>query len=86
MKRERAASAGEMLTDEQQALDLRLREWRKSESEKLGLPQFFVLGSSALRSIVLEHPRTLRELERVSGLGAEKIEKYGVGILSVCAT
>ena len=56
-----------------------------TESERLGLPQFFVLGSSALRSIVLEHPRTLTELGRIDGLGAEKIEKYGAGILGVCA-
>jgi ATP-dependent DNA helicase RecQ len=84
-KRERGASAEDALTGEQQLLDQRLREWRKAESEKLGLPQFFVLGSSALRSIVLEHPRTLRELEKIEGIGAEKIDKYGAGILSVCA-
>lgn len=86
MKRERAESAEASLTGEQLALDQRLREWRKTESEKLGLPQFFVLGSSALRSIVLEHPRTLKQLERIAGIGAEKIDKYGAGILSVCAS
>ena len=84
--RERKLSAEASLTWEQQSLDERLREWRKNESEKLGLPQFFVLGSSALRNIVLRHPRTLPELERIEGLGAEKISKYGSGILSVCAT
>jgi ATP-dependent DNA helicase RecQ len=85
-RRERGASVEDALTGEQQLLDQRLREWRKSESEKLGLPQFFVLGSSALRSIVLEHPRTLKELERIAGIGAEKIDKYGAGILSVCSS
>jgi len=85
VKRERAASAEASLTREQQLLDQRLRDWRKAESEKLGLPQFFVLGSSALRSIVLEHPRTLGELERIEGMGAEKVDKYGAGILSVCS-
>jgi len=84
-KHERGPSAADALTGEQLLLDQRLREWRKAESEKLGLPQFFVLGSSALRSIVLEHPRTLRELERIEGIGAEKIDKYGAGILSVCS-
>jgi ATP-dependent DNA helicase RecQ len=83
-RRERGASAEESLTGEQQLLDQRLREWRRAESEKLGLPQFFVLGSSALRSIVLEKPRTLKELERIEGIGAEKIDRYGAGILSVC--
>jgi len=87
VQRKRAAESDpvESLTADQQALDHRLREWRKQESEKLGLPQFFVLGSSALRSIVLEHPRNLNQLEKIAGIGREKIEKYGAGILEVCA-
>jgi ATP-dependent DNA helicase RecQ len=84
-KRMAEAEPAESLTAEQQALDHRLREWRKVESERLGLPQFFVLGSSALRSIVLERPRNLGELEKIAGLGREKIDKYGAGILEVCA-
>ncbi len=83
--RARGHSAEEVLTGEQQLLDERLRDWRREQAEKLGLPQFFVLGSSALRSIVLKHPRTLKELERIEGLGSEKIDKYGSGILNVCA-
>ena len=83
-KRTAEAEPAELLTVEQQALDHRLREWRKAESERLGLPQFFVLGSSALRSIVLERPRNLVELEKIAGVGREKIDKYGAGILSAC--
>ncbi len=74
------------LTPDQQQLDHLLREWRKAEAEKLGLPQFFVFGSSALRSIVLNHPRTLTQLRAISGVGPEKIEKYGASILEVCNT
>ncbi len=74
----------ESLTPEQQILDQRLRDWRKGEAERLGLPQFFVLGSSALRSIVLERPRTLAQLQKINGIGLEKVEKYGPGILQVC--
>ena len=85
VKRERGASAEEALTSEQLALDQRLREWRRQESEKLGLPQFFVLGSSTLRSIVLQHPHTLKDLESIEGFGTEKIDKYGAGILNACS-
>ena len=74
------------LTAEQQALEQRLRAWRKSESERLGLPQFFVLGTSALRTLVVERPRTLTDLEGVSGFDAAKIGKYGAGILEVLNT
>ena len=73
------------LTPAQQSLDQRLREWRKSESERLGLPQFFVLGSSTLRSIVLNRPQTLTQLRSIAGLNPEKAEKYGPAIIEVCS-
>jgi ATP-dependent DNA helicase RecQ len=74
----------EILTPEQQALDHRLREWRKAESEKLNLPLFFVLASTTLRSIVLAQPQNLSQLKTIQGLGHEKIEKFGPGIIEVC--
>jgi ATP-dependent DNA helicase RecQ len=74
------------LTPDQQALDQRLREWRKAESEKLNLPLFFVLASNTLRNIVLARPQTLTQLKTIHGLGHEKIEKFGPGIIEVCTT
>jgi len=76
----------ETLTPEQQALDQRLREWRKTESEKLNLPLFFVLASTTLRSIVLARPQNLAQLKTIHGLGLEKIEKFGPCILEICTT
>ncbi|MBB5330973.1 RecQ family ATP-dependent DNA helicase [Tunturiibacter gelidoferens] len=76
----------ESLTPDQQALDERLREWRKSESERLGLPLFFVLASTTLRNIVLARPQNLTQLKSVHGLGLDKIEKFGPGIIEVCTT
>ncbi len=76
----------EALTPDQQALDQRLRDWRKAQSERLGLPQFFVLGSSTLRSIVLARPRNLAQLRAIAGIGPEKIEKYGASICEMCNT
>jgi ATP-dependent DNA helicase RecQ len=74
----------EALTPPQQALDQRLRDWRKAESEKLGLPQFFVLSASTLRSIVLEQPRTLAQLQKINGIGLEKIDRFGAAVLALC--
>jgi len=79
-----ASEPADALTPAQQSLDQRLREWRRSESEKLGLPQFFVLGSSTLRSIVLNRPQTLTQLRSITGLNPEKAEKYGPAIIEVC--
>jgi ATP-dependent DNA helicase RecQ len=79
-----ASDPAEALTPDQQILDQRLRDWRKAQSEKLGLPQFFILGSSTLRSIVLARPRNLAQLRTVAGFGAEKVEKYGASICEMC--
>ncbi len=72
------------LTPAQQLLDEQLRAWRKAESERIGLPQFFVLGSSTLRSIVLQRPRTIAQLRAISGIGPEKTERFGAAIVKLC--
>jgi ATP-dependent DNA helicase RecQ len=74
-----------VLTPAQQLLDANLRAWRKSEAERIGLPQFFVLGSSALRSIVLLRPKSLVQLQSIVGIGPEKTEKFGAAILALCS-
>jgi ATP-dependent DNA helicase RecQ len=74
----------ESLTPAQLQLDTALRTWRKSESERLGLPQFFLLSSSTLRSLVLLHPRTAAQLQTIPGLTSDKIEKFGAAILERC--
>ncbi|HEY6413460.1 MAG TPA: RecQ family ATP-dependent DNA helicase [Edaphobacter sp.] len=78
--------SAETLTPEQQALDQRLHEWRKTESEKLGVPQFFVLASTTLRSIVLARPQTLSQLKSINGLNLEKLERFGPSIIEACTS
>ncbi|HEU4634587.1 MAG TPA: RecQ family ATP-dependent DNA helicase [Edaphobacter sp.] len=72
------------LTPAQQALETRLRDWRSAEADRLGMPQFFVLGSSTLRNIALEQPRTLAHLKKIEGVSLEKAEKFGASILEIC--
>ncbi len=84
--RSRPKPAGNTFSPDQLALEQRLRDWRKSESEKMGLPQFFVLGTTALRSIVLTRPKTLAQLQSIHGIGPDKIDRFGPSILAVCNT
>ncbi|MDE1175469.1 MAG: RecQ family ATP-dependent DNA helicase [Edaphobacter sp.] len=72
------------LSPTQQSLDQKLRQWRTSEAERLGLPQFFVLGSSALRNIVLARPQTLADLRKIEGLTLDKAERFGPAIIELC--
>ena len=71
-------------TPAQEALDTRLRDWRKAESERLGLPQFFVLATTTLRGIVVAHPRTVQELQAIPGLDPEKLRQFGPAIVELC--
>jgi ATP-dependent DNA helicase RecQ len=81
-----AADPTAALTPDQLLLDTQLRAWRKAESERIGLPQFFVLGSSTLRSIVLQRPKTVAQLQAITGIGPDKAEKFGASILELCST
>jgi ATP-dependent DNA helicase RecQ len=73
------------LTPDQLLLDAELRAWRKAESERMGLPQFFVLGASTLRSIVLLRPKTIAQLQSIAGIGPDKAEKFGASIVNICS-
>jgi ATP-dependent DNA helicase RecQ len=74
----------EALDPAQRLLDQRLRDWRKAESEKIGLPQFFVLGTSTLRNIVLARPASLPQLRTITGMDPEKADRFGASILAIC--
>jgi ATP-dependent DNA helicase RecQ len=72
------------LTSAQQQLEEHIREWRKKEAAASGLPSFFVLSDTVLRSIALAQPGSIEELRAVRSLGAEKVERFGSAILDLC--
>ncbi len=74
---------GVALTPGQQALEEQLRAWRKEEAAKTGKPAFLVMGDKTLVGVARAEPRTVSELGRVSGVGPDKLERYGAEILAV---
>ena len=72
------------LTPAQLALETRLRSWREAEAERANLPQFFVLGSSTLRQLVLRRPTTLPELRAIGDLDPDKLARFGSALLALC--
>ncbi len=68
------------------ALESKLKEWRKAEASKSGLPSFFVLSDTSLRSIAAARPASVAELRALQGVGAEKADKFGPAILGLCAS
>ena len=63
----------------------RLRVWRAAESKEQGVPAYVIFHDATLREIATGGPTTLAELGMMSGVGENKLDKYGEAILEVLA-
>jgi ATP-dependent DNA helicase RecQ len=80
-KRARAATRGpcdEALFDE-------LRKLRKQLADAQGVPPYIVFGDATLTQMARDKPMDEQELLAVSGVGLNKLEKYGHDFLDVIA-
>jgi len=73
------------LDAEQLRLFESLKAWRLETAKADSKPAFTVLVDSSLVQIVTMRPGTLGDLARVNGIGASKLEKYGLQILELVA-
>jgi len=64
----------------------RLRAWRASAAKEQGVPAYVVFHDATLRQIATEAPATLAQLGTVSGVGENKLARYGQEILDTLAT
>ena len=88
---ERAAKAvktaksrrGEQVDLSQEALPVfdQLRAWRAASAKEQGVPAYVIFHDATLREIAILSPSTLAELGTVSGVGENKLAKYGQQIL-----
>ena len=60
-----------------------LRAWRKSRAQSDGVPAFVVFSNRTLEAIASHRPGSLAELAEVSGVGPQKLERYGEEVLTV---
>jgi ATP-dependent DNA helicase RecQ len=65
--------------------DLResLRQWRRSEAERQGVPAFVILHDSTIENICAVRPDSIGALRTVQGIGERKAARYGEQILAV---
>jgi len=63
----------------------RLRAWRAVQSKEQGVPAYVIFHDATLREIATGTPSTLAELGTMSGVGENKLAKYGEAILEVLA-
>ncbi|MGH3771144.1 MAG: DNA helicase RecQ [Pseudonocardiaceae bacterium] len=64
----------------------RLRAWRAATAKEQGVPAYVIFHDATLRQIATEAPATLAELSTISGVGENKLAKYGQQILDTLAT
>jgi ATP-dependent DNA helicase RecQ len=63
----------------------RLRAWRAATAKEQGVPAYVIFHDATLRQIATDSPTTLAELGSVSGVGENKLAKYGQQILDTLA-
>lgn len=61
----------------------RLRAWRGGVAKEQGVPAYVVFHDATLRQIATQRPSSLADLGTVSGVGENKLAKYGEGVLEV---
>ncbi|WP_323793983.1 ATP-dependent DNA helicase UvrD2 [Nocardioides sp.] len=66
-----------------EALFERLREWRKEKALSEEIAPFMVFSNATLELVAELKPRTPTALRAVSGIGPEKLEKYGADLLEL---
>jgi ATP-dependent DNA helicase RecQ len=79
------APGQEEMPDEAQPLFERLRAWRAATAKEQGVPAYVVFHDATLRQIATRLPGTLAELGTISGVGENKLAKYGEQILETLA-
>ena len=62
-----------------------LRAWRAAEAKEQGVPAYVVFHDATLREIAAGKPTTLDQLGTMTGVGANKLAKYGDAILELLA-
>jgi ATP-dependent DNA helicase RecQ len=76
-----AVAAG--LTDAGQARFAALKAWRGEVARAHNLPAYVIFHDATLAAIAALAPRSLDDLQGISGIGAKKLEAYGADVLRV---
>lgn len=65
------------------SLEARLLSLRDALCQETDLPPFRIFPDTLLAQLLLHRPTTLKELEKISGMGRYKLAKYGQQLLEV---
>ena len=71
------------LDQDAQVRFINLKAWRAEVAREHGLPAYVIFHDATLAAIAQQCPRTVADLQGISGMGAKKLEAYGVEVLRV---
>ncbi len=60
-----------------------LRNLRRKLAEEQGVPSFVIFHDSTMMQLVMQQPKNREQLAQISGIGAQKLERYGTPLLDV---
>ncbi len=63
----------------------KLRAWRGATAKEQGVPAYVIFHDATLREIATQLPTSLADLATISGVGENKLAKYGEQLLDVLA-
>jgi ATP-dependent DNA helicase RecQ len=84
--RARKAAAVTDLDEADRPLFEALRAWRGAEAKEQAKPAYIVFADATLRAIAAARPASLDELATISGVGENKLDRYGEAVLAVVSS
>ncbi len=69
--------------DDEKELFSALKSKRMELARKRRVPAYIIFPDSTLHQMLLHKPQTLEEMGKLSGVGTQKLDKYGAAFLSV---
>ena len=81
----RPAIAAQEPAPESAGLFESLRAWRAAQAKAQAVPPYVIFHDTVLREIAAVRPASLDELGQIKGVGASKLQRYGLAVLDVLA-
>jgi ATP-dependent DNA helicase RecQ len=81
MSRARSASHSDIVPAAD-ILDM-LRAWRMAQAREQSVPAYVIFHDRTLTELAARQPQDLDALAAVSGMGAKKLERYGMALLAL---
>jgi ATP-dependent DNA helicase RecQ len=78
------ATAPQPSSPEAEKLFEQLRSWRTEVARPTKTPAFMILGDAVLRAIANTAPQNLTALHAISGMGPNKVDRYGADLIAIC--